>query len=391
MMRNTVLCAWLLGVAACAPPDPATDAAASVELPLLTLSEPTLEIGLVDGDEEYLFGAIESVLQLADGRVAVSDAGTSKVSVYDSEGVFVNSFGGAGGGPGEFRSLSRLYPHGADSLRALDRRTGRVSSFDVNGEYGGQVDGYDLSQDSTFSLDAWLYGRFWVDGALEASERVGVKEALDRLPPPRLPPGYRGIRVARDGTLFVREPGLSPDGTREWTAIGAAGDAVAVVHMPDRFEPMDIYAAEVLGRWTGESGVDFVRAYDLRKTDEVRLAPAWLSGAESIATMEVPPDPDELMRLMREAIRQMVIKQDIHYSSNMTYTTRLDSLKFEQPEGVDVDFVIANTRGWAAVFTHPHMDRVCALGYGSVVFPGWVPGAIICAPEAHTAAAGDAG
>ena len=130
------------------------------------------------------------------------------------------------------------------------------------------MDGYDLSQDSTFSLDAWLYGRFWVDGALAASARTRVKAALDRLPQPRLSPGYRIVRMARDGTLFIREPDTDPDGTSEWTAIDAAGDAVAVVHMPDRFEPMDIYAGEMLGRWTGESGVHLVRAYQLQETDE---------------------------------------------------------------------------------------------------------------------------
>ena len=390
-MRNPMLSVGLLAVAACAPSEPGSDTSAPVELPLLTLSEPTLEIGLVDGDEEYLFGAIESVLRLEDGRVAVSDGGTSKVSFYDSEGVFVSSFGGTGDGPGEFRSLSRLYAHGTDSLRALDRRTGFVSSFDVNGEYGGQIDGYDLSRDSTFSLDAWLYGRFWVDGALEASERVRVKKALDRLPPPRLSPGYRVVRVARDGTLFVREPGLSLDGTREWTAIDAAGGAVAVVHMPDRFEPMDIYAGEMLGRWTDESGVDFARVYQVQETDEVRPVPAWLMGAESAITMEVPPDPDELMELMGGAIRQMASKQEMHYASNMTYTTRLDALEFEQPQGLEVDFVMANARGWAAVFTHPGMDRVCALAYGFVVPPGWTPGSVICAPEARTAPAADEG
>jgi len=381
MMRTTLLSAWLLAVAACAPSEPGTDTAAPVELPLLTLSEPTLEIGLVDGDDEYLFGAIESVLRLADGRVAVSDGGTSRVSFYDSEGRFTGSFGGEGDGPGEFRILSHLYPHGTDSLRALDGRTGLVSTFDVNGEYGGQVDGYDLSQDSTFSLDALLSGRFWVDEALEANARARVKAALDRLPPPRLSPGYRVVRVARDGTLFVREPGLAPDGTRAWTAIDAAGDAVAVVHMPGRFEPMDIHAGEMLGRWTGESGVDFVRVYELGETDEVRPVPAWLTGAESAITMEVPPDPDELMELMRGAIIQMASKQEIYYSTSMTYTTRLDSLEFEQPEGLEVGFVMANARGWAAVFTHPGMDRVCALAYGFVVPPGWAPGRITCAPE----------
>ena len=135
----------------------------------------------------------------------------------------------------------------------------------------------------------------------------------------------------------------------------------------------------------------FARTYQLQETDETRPIPAWLTGAESVVTLEVPPDPDELLRLMTGAIKQMASRQEIHYSSNMTYTTRLDSLEFEQPEGLEVDFVIANTRGWAAVFTHPGMDRVCALGYGYVVPPGWVPGMVICAPEARSLSIGGEG
>lgn len=390
MMRPTVLCVSLF-VVACASSEPATDVTAPPELRLMTLSEPTLEIGLIDGDEHYLFASIESVVRLPDGRVAVSDGGSSRVSFYDSDGRFAGSFGREGEGPGEFRSLSRMYVHGTDSLRVLDRRTRRVSSFDAHGEYGGQVDGYDLSQDSTFSLDAWLYGRFWIDGALMAAERVRVKAALDGLPQPRLSPGYRTVRVARDGTLFIREPGTDPEGSSVWTAIDTTGVAVAVVHMPARFEPMDIYEGELLGRWTGESGVHFARAYELQETVQTRPMPAWLTGAESIVTLEVLPDPDELLRLMTASIKQMATRQEIHYSSNMTYTTRLDSLEFEQPEGLEVDFVIANARGWAAVFTHPGMDRVCALGYGFVVPPGWVPGMVICAPEARAPATGGEG
>jgi len=389
-MRRAVLSVWFFA-AACASTEPATDAAAPLELRLMRLSQPTLEIGLIDGDEQYLFASIESVVRLSDGRIAVSDGGSFMVSFYDSDGRFAGSFGREGEGPGEFRSLSHMYVHGTDSLRVLDRRTGRISSFDAQGEYGGQVDGYDLSQDSTFPLDAWLYRRFWIDGALMATERARVKEALDGLPQPRLSPGYRNVRVARDGTLFIREPGTGPDGTSEWTAIDAAGVAVAVVHMPARFEPMDILEGELLGRWTGDSGVHFARAYQLQETDETRPIPAWLTGAESIVTLEVPPDPDELLQRMRETIRQMAIKQEIHYSSAMTYTTRLDSLEFEQPEGLEVDFVIANTRGWAAAFTHPGMDRVCALGYGFVVPPGWVPGVITCAPAARALATGAEG
>ena len=46
MMRQTVLFVWLFSVA-CAPSEPATATTALVELPLLMLSEPTLQIGSV--------------------------------------------------------------------------------------------------------------------------------------------------------------------------------------------------------------------------------------------------------------------------------------------------------------------------------------------------------
>ena len=384
MIRSAALTV-MLAAAACSPSEPGADGAPPLELPLFGLSEPSLEIGLLDGDERYLFGSIEGMLRLGDGRVAVSDGAASRVSLYDSTGSFDRSFGRKGEGPAEFGTVSRIYAHGADSLRVLDRATGRVSSFAASGEYGSQVDGFELSGDSLFSLDAWLYGRFWVDGALVSEDRDRVKAALDGLPQPRLSPGYRMVRVARDGSLFIREPGVTADGSKAWTIVDATGEPEAVVQMPERFEPMDIYAGELLGRWTEESGVHFVRSYRLEDTRETRAVPAWLNEAESFITMEVPPDPEALMTLMRESIKQMASRQEIHYASNMTYTTRLDALEFEQPEGLEVDFVIANARGWAAVFTHPGMDRVCGLGYGFVVPPGWVPGMIVCAPDASDA------
>jgi hypothetical protein len=33
------------------------------------------------------------------------------------------------------------------------------------------------------------------------------------------------------------------------------------------------------------------------------------------------------------------------------------------------------------VFTHPGLDRVCALAYGFNVPPGWLPGSVLCSPE----------
>jgi hypothetical protein len=123
--------------------------------------------------------------------------------------------------------------------------------------------------------------------------------------------------------------------------------------------------------------------------------PGWLRGDESAVTSEAAPDEAELTSLMVGAIKSMATAQEIHYSRNLSYTPSIAALdEFEEPEGVGVDFVAANTRGWSAVFTHPAIDRVCGLAYGFDIPPGWTPGMVVCGPvtgpsPAAAASAGD--
>jgi hypothetical protein len=139
----------------------------------------------------------------------------------------------------------------------------------------------------------------------------------------------------------------------------------------------------VLGVWSGESGVHFARAYRLRDSGRIDAPPVWLAGGASTVTAEVAPDDARLYELMGSAIRAMASAQEIHYSSHMTYTTDISSLTaFEQPDGITVDFVGGTPRGWAAVFTHPAVDRVCGLAYGFDIPPGWTPGMVMCGPVA---------
>ena len=53
--------------------------------------------------EDYLFGAISSVAADRYGRIYVADMLASRVQVYDSAGVFLQTIGREGDGPGEFR------------------------------------------------------------------------------------------------------------------------------------------------------------------------------------------------------------------------------------------------------------------------------------------------
>jgi hypothetical protein len=90
---------------------------------------------------------------------------------------------------------------------------------------------------------------------------------------------------------------------------------------------------------------------------------------------------------MRASIRGMAVAQEMHYSTSRTYTTAMDSLDFARPADLGISFTHAHTRGWAAVFTHPSVDRLCALAYGFGTPPGWAPGSVVCGPATTPPAA----
>ena len=150
----------LLALAACAgeeasPPSPAPDAppasvgftvadSAGVEIvrnseprfgdasPIALGDRPALRIGSIDGRDAL--GEPVDAVRLTDGRVLILDSQTQEVLVFDAEGGPVATWGGEGGGPGEFvraRTLDRLP---GDTVVVIDRRQLRTTVFDPSGE-----------------------------------------------------------------------------------------------------------------------------------------------------------------------------------------------------------------------------------------------------------------
>lgn len=89
-------------------------------------AEPDLAIGTVEGDAVYQFFGIAGAHRTADGRIAVVNAGSREVRVYDASGVFVRSFGRRGGGPEEFE-MPLLAGVSHDTLIVVDQAHHRIS------------------------------------------------------------------------------------------------------------------------------------------------------------------------------------------------------------------------------------------------------------------------
>lgn len=95
-----------------------------------------LTIGNVDaGPEPYLFFRVSSAMRLRNGDIAVANCGSGEVRVFDSAGRHVRTFGRAGEGPEEFRTLIRLFPANGDTIGAFDIGLWQVKLFTMDGSF----------------------------------------------------------------------------------------------------------------------------------------------------------------------------------------------------------------------------------------------------------------
>ena len=98
--------------------------------------EPAVSIGVLEGEDAYMFHWVAGATKLPDGRIVVANYGSGELRVFDASGSHMATWGGEGEGPGEFRSLTHVAPWPGDSIVAW--YTGRlgIAVFDSAGNFG---------------------------------------------------------------------------------------------------------------------------------------------------------------------------------------------------------------------------------------------------------------
>ncbi|HUH11706.1 MAG TPA: hypothetical protein VMK65_01295 [Longimicrobiales bacterium] len=94
-------------------------------------AEPSVDIGVVEGDEAYQLHRVSDVDRLSDGTIVVAE--NTRLRFYDEEGRHLRDVGREGGGPGEFRWIQELQVLPGDTLLVYDGRARRVSILDPQG------------------------------------------------------------------------------------------------------------------------------------------------------------------------------------------------------------------------------------------------------------------
>ncbi len=98
-----------------------------------------LQIGQLEGEAPYQFSYIWDATRASDGRIVLVNADDREIRVFSPDGEFLNSFGGEGGGPGEFQGLPRVKMALGDTVLAVAPTAFRLSRFGLNGELFDQA------------------------------------------------------------------------------------------------------------------------------------------------------------------------------------------------------------------------------------------------------------
>lgn len=158
--------------------------------------EPSLSIGVVDGEPAYQLARVRGAATASDGRIVVANGGSLEVRVYDSTGRHLTSFGGPGEGPGEFRSFGSLILLG-DTVAVFDHVAQRLTRFDLEGNML-RTTPFESTDDPVHPLRMYALGGPVAGGfamlvrAFPADMRPEPVVYWDTLPT---------LRYARDGTL----------------------------------------------------------------------------------------------------------------------------------------------------------------------------------------------
>lgn len=176
---------------------------------------PELRIGALDGEEEYTFGRIGTVLGSPDGGLLVHDAGVVQLRKYGPDGLFVGNIGRRGGGPGEYGHVNGIARHQSGDLYVWDAQGGRINRYRSDGSFvasftspltGYFTNGDALRVDERGRVHIWSPMTPIAEGedrrfGYVATDTAGI--VLDSLWFPEWPGGAKPIQVVVPGGMSM--------------------------------------------------------------------------------------------------------------------------------------------------------------------------------------------
>ena len=174
--------------------------------------EEELRVGSVDGAGPEVFAYLKGLVVLDGGAFVVLDSEAQELRVFSSDDDHVATHGGRGQGPGEFRDANGLMLGPSGRIWVPDARNGRMSVFDPE---DGFIESFRFVDDNY----GWMWNGAMVDGSRiyrpwwdGTREQVRVYDLtmtrIDSLPLSADPPEDEQYDPARQpGTFYLETDG----------------------------------------------------------------------------------------------------------------------------------------------------------------------------------------
>ena len=201
-----LLCGLTLALATCDSAGPPSGAVVvdSAGIPIVTALEPVwgpgegwtfsedplVQIGAVDGPDEYLLGSVARAVRMSNGDIVLGDWSNNVLRRYDRSGVFMWEASRQGEGPGEHERLWWVGALASDSIVTWDSVLRRIQIFGPDGSIGRTLRVEAPWSDFTPSGVLGVRGRNLVMSFADYSEEM--PEGVARWP------GYRFATVSLD-------------------------------------------------------------------------------------------------------------------------------------------------------------------------------------------------
>jgi len=189
---------------------------------------PEVEIGVLDGDERFMFGSIRSIAVTDAGRIYVMDSQIPSLRVYNPDGSHVGDWGRDGNGPGEFGQPDGGLVVLSDGRVAVrDPGNARLQIFSPEGEpvddWPVIAGGFNTSNpmhvtpgDTILTPAVINLGVSDIADWKTGFVRIHEGEIIDSVEVPDV--GYEGpmIRASREGSTSINNVPFSPSEDWAW-------------------------------------------------------------------------------------------------------------------------------------------------------------------------------
>ena len=292
---------------------------------------------------------------LANGGIAIADAGANRILFYDGAGREVARAGRRGRGPGEFAGALSMIEYGRDSVAVWDPSQYRWTL--VDGKTGKAATAKDSIKAPTI-----------LHAGLEVKSDIGAPPAWSlKLLTARsaLSQEIRMGHLDERGLLWISQDAA----LKQWEVYADSGAPVATLTLPANIEALHFARGAMIGLASDSTGLEQVVVHRVAMSDlpAVDLAPA-----------ARPVVSDSLSRGLMSFMRNAVLMQEVNYMTKNSYTLHADSLNLPAIPGVRFKILQATNRGWRGVTWDLETGFTCAMVVGLAVPSGWSEGAPKC-------------